>query len=55
MPGRKVPDDFENQHIRLRMLSVKEGVKNCDAEMKSIDHLRGVGPKSKCPGKELTI
>jgi hypothetical protein len=56
MPGRNVPDDFENQHIRLRMLSVKVGVKDYVAVMTSIDHLQGVfGPKSKWPGKEHTI
>ena len=56
MSGRNVQDDFKNQHIRLRMLSVNEVVKDYDAVMRSIDHLQGVfGQKSKWPGKELTI
>ncbi len=52
----KVPDKFENQRFRLRMLTVNDVVKDYDAVMTSIDHLQGVfGPKSKWPRKELTL
>ena len=52
----KVPDKLENQHFRLRMLTVNDVVKDYDAVMTSIDHLQGVfGPKSKWPRKELTL
>jgi hypothetical protein len=54
--GFKVPDKFENQHFRLRMLTVNDVVKDYDAVMTSIDHLQGVfGPKSRWPRKELTL
>ena len=52
----KVPDKLEYQYFRLRMLTVNDVVKDYDAVMTSIEHLRGVfGPKSKWPGKELTL
>ena len=51
-----VPDKFEYQHFRLRMLTVNDVVKDYDVVMTSIDHLQGVfGPKSKWPRKELTL
>ena len=43
-----VPDDFdvpagmETDHYRLRMLTVNDVVKDYDAVMSSVDHLRGV-------------
>lgn len=52
----KVPEKFENQYFRLRMLTVNDVVKDYDAVMTSIDHLQGVfGSRSKWPGKELTL
>ena len=52
----KVPENLENQHFRLRMLTVHDVVKDYDAVMTSIDHLQGVfGPDSKWPSKELTF
>ena len=52
----KVPDKYENQHFRLRMLTVHDVVKDYDAVMTSVDHLQGVfGPDSKWPSKELTF
>jgi len=51
-----VPDKFENEHFRIRMLTVKDVGKDYDAVMTSIDHLQGVfGPKSKWPSKGLTF
>jgi len=52
----KVPDKFENQHFRLRMLTVNDVVKDYDAVMTSIDHLREFdGPGTKWPSKDLTL
>ena len=52
----KVPQLLENQHFRIRMLSVNDVVKDYDAVMSSIDHLQGAfGPGSKWPSAELTL
>jgi hypothetical protein len=52
----KIPPTLENQHFRVRMLTVHDVVKDYDAVMTSIDHLQGVfGPHSKWPSKELTL
>ena len=52
----KVPDTLENQYFRVRMLTVNDVVKDYDAVMTSIDHLKGVfGPNSKWPSKDLTF
>jgi hypothetical protein len=54
--GFKVPDRFENQHFRLRMLTVNDVVKDYDAVMTSIDHLHEFdGPGTKWPSKDLTL
>lgn len=51
-----VPDTLENEHFRIRMLTVNDVVKDYDAVMSSIDHLQGVfGPRSKWPSKDLTL
>lgn len=52
----KVPQKLEEEKFRLRMLTVNDVVKDYDAVMTSIDHLKGVfGPQSKWPSKELTL
>ena len=52
----KIPDTLENKYFRIRMLTVNDVVKDYDAVMTSIDHLRGVfGPISKWPSKDLTL
>ena len=52
----KVPEKYENQHFRLRTLTVNDVVKDYDAVMTSIDHLIGIfGPDSKWPSKDLTL
>ena len=52
----KVPDKFENQHFRLRMLTVNDVIKDYDAVMTSIDHLREFdGPGTKWPSKDLSL
>jgi len=51
-----VPDTLENQYFRIRMLTVNDVVKDYDAVMTSLDHLKGVfGPNSKWPSKDLTF
>ena len=56
MNRRLVPDDFdvpvgmETDRYRLRMLSINDVVKDYDAVMSSIDHLKGVlAPDSPWP------
>ena len=52
----KIPEMFQNEHFRIRMLSVNDVVKDYDAVMSSIDHLQGVfGPNSKWPSKDLSF
>lgn len=52
----QVPDTLENEHIRIRMLTIHDVVKDYDAVMTSIDHLQGVfGPTSSWPAKDLTL
>lgn len=51
-----VPDTLENEHFRIRMLTVNDVVKDYDAVMSSIDHLQGVfGPNSSWPSKDLSF
>src|SRR3990167_9459169 len=52
----KVPEKLETDKFRLRMLKVTDVVKDYDAVMTSIDHLKGIfGPRSKWPSKDLTF
>lgn len=52
----EVPNSFQNEHFKIRMLTVNDVVKDYDAVMSSIDHLQGVfGPKTKWPSKDLTF
>jgi hypothetical protein len=50
-----VPDTLENEHFRIRMLSVNDVVKDYDAVMTSIEHLNKMHPTSKWPTKDLTF
>ena len=56
-----VPDDFtvpeklETEEIRLRMLTVNDVVKDYDAVMTSVDHLKTVWPGSGWPAEDLTL
>jgi len=55
-PDFNIPEKLETEKFRLRMLTVNDVVKDYDAVMTSIDHLKGVfGPQSKWPSKELTL
>ena len=51
----KVPDTLQNQHLRIRMLTVNDVVKDYDAVMTSIDHLQKMYPLSSWPAKDLTF
>ena len=62
MTGSLIPKDFkipqilETDKFRLRMLKVTDVVKDYDAVMTSVDHLRGIfGPNNKWPQKDLTF
>lgn len=51
-----VPISFENEHFRIRTLTVNDVVKDYDAVMSSLEHLQGVfGPHSTWPSPELTF
>ena len=55
-PDFKIPKKLETKKFRLRMLTVNDVVKDYEAVMTSIDHLKGVfGPVSTWPSKELTL
>ena len=52
----KVPETLETRQFRLRMLTVNDVVKDYDAVMTSVEHLRGVfGPQSAWPAEDLTL
>lgn len=52
----EVPEKLETRHLRLRMLTVNDVVKDYDAVMTSIEHLHGVfGPDSQWPSRDLTL
>lgn len=51
-----IPEILETSAFKARMLTVNHVVKDYDAVMTSIDHLKGVfGPKSKWPSTNLTF
>ncbi|WP_317172919.1 GNAT family N-acetyltransferase [Maribacter arenosus] len=53
--GFKVPDTLQNEHFRIRMLTVNDVVKDYDAVMSSIEHLKAMYPTSSWPSKDLTF
>ena len=51
-----IPRGIETEDFRLRMLTIHDVVKDYDAVMRSIVHLRGVfGPDSSWPSADLTL
>jgi hypothetical protein len=51
-----IPAKLETEKLLLRMLTVNDVVKDYDAVMTSVEHLRGVfGPDSTWPSPELTF
>ena len=53
--GFKVPHSLQNEHFRIRMLTVNDVVKDYDAVMSSIEHLNEMYPSSTWPSKGLTF
>ncbi len=51
----EIPDTLENQHFRIRMLTVNDVVKDYDAVMTSIDHLQNIFPLWNWPSRDLTL
>lgn len=51
----KVPDALENEYFRIRMLTVNDVVKDYDAVMSSIEHLKVMFPMSDWPSEDLTF
>ena len=55
-PDFKIPEVLETDKFRLRMLTINDVVKDYDAVMTSIDHLKGIfGPRSKWPSPDLSF
>jgi hypothetical protein len=50
-----VPDTLQNEHFRIRMLTVSDVVKDYDAVMSSIEHLKEMYPSSSWPSRDLTF
>ena len=51
-----IPSGIETKDFRIRILTINDVVKDYDAVMSSIDHLRGVfGPRSSWPSADLTF
>ena len=50
-----VPDTLQNEHFRIRMLTVNDVVKDYEAVMSSIEHLKAMYPTSSWPSKDLTL
>ena len=51
-----IPSGIETKDFRVRILTVNDVVKDYDAVMSSIDHLKGVfGPSSTWPSSDLTL
>jgi hypothetical protein len=53
--GFEVPNSFQNEHFKIRMLTVNDVVKDYDAVMSSIEHLQDMFPNSGWPAKDLTF
>ena len=52
----KIPSGIETYDFRIRILTINDLVKDYDAVMSSIDHLKGIfGQKSSWPSKDLSI
>ncbi|NNG00280.1 MAG: GNAT family N-acetyltransferase [Desulfobacteraceae bacterium] len=51
-----IPSGFETTDFRIRMLTINDVVKDYDAVMSSLDHLKDVfGPDNLWPSTELTL
>lgn len=55
-PDFQIPRVLETDKFRLRMLTINDIIKDYEAVMTSIDHLRGIfGLQSKWPSHDLTL
>ena len=51
-----IPTGIETKDFRIRILTINDLVKDYDAVISSVDHLRGVfGPGSSWPSNDLTL
>jgi hypothetical protein len=51
-----IPSGIETNDFRIRMLTIHDVVKDYEAVMSSLDHLKGVfGPRSSWPSADLTL
>ncbi len=51
-----IPEKLENEHFRIRMLTINDVVRDYEAIMTSNDRIRGVfGPDSDWPSPDLTL
>jgi hypothetical protein len=51
-----IPPGFETEEFKIRALTINDVVKDYDAVMSSVDHLKGVfGPESTWPSPDLTL
>ena len=51
-----IPTGIETKDFRIRILTINDLVKDYDAVISSVDHLRGVfGPDSSWPSTDLTL
>jgi len=51
----EVPNSLQNEYFKIRMLTVNDVVKDYDAVMSSIEHLKEMFPLSTWPSKDFTI
>jgi hypothetical protein len=51
----KIPEKLETQEFRLRVLTVNDVVKDYDAVMTSVQHLRSIWPGGTWPPEGLTL
>jgi len=51
----KIPKSLQNEHFRIRMLTVNDVVKDYDAVMSSVEHLKEMYPLSNWPSKDFTF
>jgi len=55
-PEFRVPLVLETEYFRIRMLTINDVVKDYDAVMSSVEHLKGVfGPGTEWPSANLTL
>ncbi len=56
VPGEfEIPQQLKTQEFKLRMLTVNDVVKDYDAVMTSVEHLKTIWPHSGWPDEDLTL